>query len=73
MNVHRNLQLETARRRAAGWPRFYSIINVLKESDPRDGARLFNTAESNDIRNETWSPAKAKENVLGVTKRAMER
>lgn len=35
VNVRYNLQSKIARRRAAGWRRFYSIIVVLKSSSPK--------------------------------------
>lgn len=36
MKVRHYLQLETARRMAAGWRKFYRIIDILKVLDPED-------------------------------------
>lgn len=54
--------LEIAHRRAAGWHRCYSIIDVLKASNRKT---VFITTVTHIYK--TWQPTKANKNILEVT------
>ena len=75
LNVHHDLQPEIIRRRAAGWRKFYSILDILKAADPKDRSHLFNSVvlKAMTYGCETWTPTKLEENILAVAERAMER
>lgn len=53
-----NLQPETVRPSVARWRKFYSIIDFLKMSGPRDRVRFFNIVvlKAMIYGSEAWSP-----------------
>ena len=75
VNVRHDLLPELKRRRAAGWRKFYGIIDVLERLDGKDRSCLFNSTviKAMTYGSELWTPIKAEENLLAVTERAMER
>lgn len=65
---------ETLRRRAAGWHKFLTIIDVSKVSSLQYRAAPSNHyTEAMTFGSETWASTKAEKNILAVMKSAMER
>lgn len=75
VNMRHDLQQEISRRKAAGWRKFYSIIDVLKGATRNNRTHLFNATvlKAMTYGSETWSLTKGEEHKLAVTERAMER
>lgn len=71
----RNLQLEIALWKDAGWSKFYNNIDVLKTSNSEGRAQLFDSIMLKTVTYgyKTSSPTKAVENTLAVTAKSMQR
>lgn len=72
--MRHNLQLEIARRNAAGWHKFYSTTDSSKREAREDRVRLSKTTvlKAMTYLSETSSPTNAEENVLEATERVIE-
>ncbi|VDM51188.1 unnamed protein product [Toxocara canis] len=75
LNMRHDPQPEISRRRAAGWRKFYSIIDFLKRTARSYRSHLFNTTVLKAVTygGETWSLTKGEGQKLAVTETAMER